>query len=69
MLNEKISPEDYIKIAEISSSQINSEIIQLVGSNPPEEWYESYLNYIEALKKSNSYIRETIVVANMNEKR
>lgn len=65
MLNEEISPDDYIKIAEITSSQINSEIIQIVGSDPPEEWFDSYFNYIEALKKSNSYIRETIVVANI----
>ena len=65
MLNDQISPDDYIKIAEITSSQINSEIIQIVESNPPEEWYDSYFNYIEALKESNSYIRETIVVANL----
>ena len=65
MLNNEISPEDYIKIAEITSSQINSEIIQIVGSDPPEEWYDSYLNYIESLKQYNSFIRESIVVANM----
>ena len=65
MLNNEISPDDYIIIAEMTSSQINSEIIQIVGSDPPEEWYDSYFNYIEALKKSNSYIRETIVVANI----
>ena len=65
MLNEKISPEEYKEFAEISSSQIKSEIVQLIGSNPPEEWSESYLNYIESLKKSNTYIRETTVIANM----
>jgi len=65
MLNNEISPDDYIIIAEMTSSQINSEIIQIVGSDPPEEWYDSYFNYIEALKKSNSYLRETIVVANI----
>jgi hypothetical protein len=65
MLNKKISPEEYIDIAEISNSQVNSIIIQLVESKAPEEWYESYLNYIEALKKFNSEIRETIVVAEM----
>ena len=27
--------------------------------------WHSYFNYIEALKKSNSYLRETIVVANI----
>lgn len=63
MLNEKITPKEYIEIAEISSSQVNSQIIQLVESKAPEEWHESYLNYIESLKKFNSQIRETVVVA------
>ena len=63
MLDEKISPSEYIELAEISSSQVNSIIIQLVESKAPEEWHESYLNYIEALKKFNSEIKETIVVA------
>jgi len=63
MLNEKITQKEYIDIAEISSSQVNSQIIQLVESKAPEEWHESYLNYIESLKKFNSQIRETVVVA------
>ena len=65
MLNGDITPDQYIEIAEISSSQINSQIIQLVESNASEEWQESYLNYIKALRATNSNIRETIVVANM----
>jgi len=65
MLDKKITPEEYIELAEISSSQVNSIIIQLVESKAPEEWHESYLNYIEALKKFNSEIRETIVIAKM----
>lgn len=65
MLNERITTQDYINIAEISSSQVNSLIIQLVESDAPEEWHESYLNYMESLKIFNSQIRETIVVANM----
>jgi hypothetical protein len=65
MLDEKITPEEYIELAEISSSQVNSIIIQLVESKAPEEWHKSYLNYIEALKKFNSEIRETIVIAKM----
>jgi len=68
MLNGKINSTQYIEIAEVSSSQVNSQIIQLVESKAPEEWHESYLNYIESLKKFNSQIRETIVVATiMNE--
>ena len=65
MLNGEMTPDQYIETAEISSSQINSQIIQLVKSNASEEWQESYLNYIEALRATNSNIRETIVVANM----
>ena len=65
MLNKKLTPDEYKEIAETSSSQLKSEIIQLIGSNPPENWNQSYLNYIESLKKSNTYIRETVVVANM----
>lgn len=65
ILNGEITPEQYIEVAEISSSQINAQIIQLVESNASEEWEESYLNYIEALRATNSHIRETIVVANM----
>jgi len=65
MLDEKITPQEYINLAEISSSQVNSQIIQLVESKAPEEWHESYLNYMESLKIFNSQIKETIVVATM----
>ena len=65
LVNGKITPEEYIKMAETSSSHINSQIIQIVESQATEEWQNSYINYIESLKQSNSYIRETIVVANM----
>ncbi len=65
MLDEKITAEEYISLAEISSSQVNSQIILLVESKASEEWYESYLNYIESLKIFNSQIRETIIVATM----
>ena len=37
----------------------------LIRNAAPEEWYESYLNYIESLKTFNSQIRETIIVATM----
>lgn len=65
MLNQNLSPQEYIDLAEISSTQINSQIIQLVESDAPEEWQQSYLNYMEALRTFNSQIRETIVVATM----
>ena len=65
MLDKKITPQEYTNLAEISSTQVNSQIMQLVESKAPEEWYESYLNYIEALKVFNSEIRETIVAATL----
>ena len=37
----------------------------MVDSGAPNDWQESYLNYLESLRSFNTYIRETIVVANM----
>ena len=65
LLDKEISSKEYIDVAEISSSQVNAQIMTLVESNAPSEWYDSYLNYIESLKKFNLQIRETIVVASM----
>jgi len=68
LLAGDITPEQYIEIADVSSTQIKSQIIRLVKSEAPEEWHDSYLNYIEALRKTNSQILETIIVANLMEK-
>ena len=65
LMEKKISPDEYINIAEDSSSQINSLIIELTNSGATQEWSESYVNYIGALKKLNEKITETIVVANL----
>jgi hypothetical protein len=65
LMKKKMSPNEYIGIAKISSSQINSLIIELTGSGATQEWVESYVNYIDALKKLNGKIVETIVVANL----
>jgi len=67
LLNKKINPEEYINYAKISSSQINSQIIQLVESDASEEWHESYLYHLESLKTFNTYLRETVVAANLIE--
>ena len=40
-------------------------IIELTNSGATQEWTESYVNYIGALKKLNGKITETIVVANL----
>jgi len=65
LMEKKMSPNEYIRIAKVSSSQINSLIIELTDSGATQEWVESYVNYIDALKKLNEKITETIVVANL----
>ena len=65
LVEKKMSPNEYIGIAKVSSSQINSLIIELTDSGATQEWVESYVNYIGALKKLNEKITETIVVANL----
>jgi len=65
LMKNKSNSDEYIRIAEISSLQVNSLIIELTNSGAPQEWTESYVNYIHALKKLNEIITETIVVANL----
>jgi uncharacterized protein (DUF885 family) len=65
MLDGKTPPEEYIAITEVTSSQVTVQISEFVMSKPPEEWQDSYISYMEALKKFNSYIVETKVAANM----
>jgi len=64
----EISPTDYIIITEVTSSQVTAQISEFVTSKPPEEWQGSYISYMDAMKKFNSYIVETSVLANMIEK-
>ena len=65
LMNGEMNPDEYISIAEVTSSQLNSLIIELTNSGATQEWTESYVNYIGALKKLNGKITETIVVANL----
>ncbi len=65
LLNEKTSPDEYIAITEVTSSQVTTQISEFITSKPPEEWQDSYISYMEALKKFNTYIVETKVAANM----
>ena len=64
----EISPEDYIAVAEITSLQVTAKISEFVTSKPPKEWQGSYISYMDALKKFNSYIGETKVLADLMEK-
>lgn len=64
MLGGEITPDNYIAIAQISSSQVNSFIISMVQSDVPEEWRSSYAAYMDSLRAYNAYLQETIVIAN-----
>jgi len=65
LMEDDMNQDEYIRIAEVSSSQILTLIIELKDSGATQEWTESYVNYIGALKKLNEKITETIVVANL----
>ena len=63
----KITPNDYIAITEVTSSQVTTQISEFVTSKPSEQWQESYISYMNAMKKFNEYILETKVLANQIE--
>ena len=63
----KISPKDYITITEITSSQVTTQISEFVTSKPSEKWEDSYISYMNGMKKFNQYILETKVLANQIE--
>ena len=63
LMSEKMPAEEYIKIAQVSSLQNNGLLMELVESDAPEEWQESYINRITSLKSFEAYIIETMVMA------
>jgi hypothetical protein len=65
LINKKISTDEYVRIAEVSSSQNNALLMELAYSDAPEEWQESYINQIASLKSFEAYIIETMVMANL----
>ena len=65
LTNDQISADEYIRIAEVSSSQNNALLMELAYSDAPEEWQESYINRIASLKSFEAYIIETMVMANL----
>ncbi|HJM79648.1 MAG TPA: hypothetical protein QF656_03835 [Nitrosopumilus sp.] len=60
----EISPTDYITVTEVTSSQVTTQISEFITSKPSEQWQESYINYMNGMKKFNEYILETKVLAN-----
>lgn len=67
LLSGTITPEEYIAVAETTSSQVTAQISEFITSKPPEQWQTSYIEYMEAMKKFNTYIAETRVLAGMIE--
>ena len=65
LINKQISTDEYVRIAEVSSSQNNALLMELAYSDAPEEWQKSYINRIASLKSFEAYIIETMVMANL----
>ena len=63
--DRNVSPEEYIRTADVISSQVTSQISEFVTSKPPTEWQESYIRYMESLQNFNSYVTETKVYAGL----
>lgn len=63
MVSGQITPDNYAMIAEVSSSQIRAMIISITEPNTSQEWLASYSALAEALRAYNTYLRETVVVA------
>ena len=63
--DENISTDEYIKIADVTSTQITTQISEFVTSKPPNEWEESYINYMNSLRNFDLYVIETKVYANL----
>ena len=67
LLDGSISPNEYIVQSEITTTQVTSEISKLIVSKPPEQWQQSYISYLEAMRAFNQYVKETKVIANLIE--
>ncbi|MFM8659651.1 MAG: hypothetical protein ACKOCQ_06950 [Candidatus Nitrosotenuis sp.] len=63
LFSGQITADNYLGIAEISSSQIRGMIISITAPDIPGEWKSSYASFDEALKAHNTYLRETTVIA------
>ena len=62
--DKSVSPDEFINKTQVSSSQVTSLITELIESNAPTQWQQSYGAYFESLKKYNEYLTETITLAN-----
>lgn len=67
MLQGDVTPQEYIETTQITTTQVTAQISEFVTSKPPEEWQESYISYMEGMRKFNEYVGEAIVLANLIE--
>ena len=65
--NGELSAEEYFTITEVTSSQVTAQISEFITSKPSENWQDSYINYMNSMKKFNEYFIETKVLANLME--
>jgi hypothetical protein len=61
--DKTMPPDNFTSQAQISSSQVSLLISELIESNPPAEWKQSYGAYYESLKKYNDYLAESVSLA------
>ena len=62
--DKSMSPDEFNNQTQVSTSQVTSLISELIESNAPTEWKQSYGAYLESLKKYNTYLSETVSLAN-----
>ena len=68
LLQGDVTPQEYIATTQVTTTQVTAQISEFVTSKPPEQWQESYISYMEGMRKFNEYVGETIVLANLIER-
>ncbi|MDI1494979.1 MAG: putative membrane protein [Cenarchaeum symbiont of Oopsacas minuta] len=63
LISGTLDADEYIDSAKASSTQLRSEMIQIMQVGIPEQWGESYQKQIDLIMRSVEYIRETIAAA------
>ena len=59
----ELDVDEYVDTAKTSSTQLRSELIQMMQVGVPEQWAQSYQKQVDSTKLSIEYIRETITAA------
>ena len=67
VIDGSVSPQDHIESARESSVIVKRQIAELLRSGVDEPWRQSYQLYVESLRLLDSYIGETVVIAELIE--